>query len=246
MQHCHAAAASSLCSWYLWTELIQAPSLCFLLQRLQEVASLSSSNSRDAGTYGSSTGTTGSGSSSSPLSHLLGSISRKSRHLLQPISPNAVNIRPGQLTSSSTTAWQTVALDPSVTGASIPSSFLGMSHEWTNIEELNHGGSYLQLLKDLTAYGSGPLVVRVGGGSTDRLTTVPPQSTWVALKELHDATGALQGKTACAGSLKVCMTCMLLCCRMASHVRKHTTACAGPTCALLQHTPAAVLAPLLY
>jgi hypothetical protein len=98
-------------------------------------------------------------------------------------------VRPGMLTDSSTTAWATVAVDPTVTGAAIPSSFLGISHEWTNVEELNHGGSYLQLLQDLTAYGSGPLVVRVGGGSTDKLTTVPPQSTWVALKQLHEATG---------------------------------------------------------
>lgn len=74
-------------------------------------------------------------------------------------------------------------------GASIPSSFLGISHEWTNVEELNHGGSYLQLLKDLTAYGSGPLVVRVGGGSTDKQAEVPPESTFKALRELHNVTG---------------------------------------------------------
>lgn len=93
------------------------------------------------------------------------------------------------LTDNSTTAWATVAVDPSTTGASIPSSFLGISHEWTNVEELNHGGTYLQLLQDLTAYGSGPLILRVGGGSTDKRTEVLPQSTWVALKELHEATG---------------------------------------------------------
>jgi hypothetical protein len=47
----------------------------------------------------------------------------------------------------------------------------------------------MKLLKDLTAYGSGPLVMRVGGGSTDTLTTVPPESTFKALKELHESTG---------------------------------------------------------
>lgn len=111
------------------------------------------------------------------------------RRLQQPISPDAVNVVPTLFTSESTSQWATVALDPSVAGINIPSSFLGISHEWTNVEELNHGGSYLQLLKDLTAYGSGPLVVRVGGGSTDKLADVPPESTFKALRELHEATG---------------------------------------------------------
>lgn len=92
------------------------------------------------------------------------------------------------MTSSSTTQWATAALDPQSLGRSIPSSFLGISHEWTNVEELNHGGSYLQLLQDLTAYGSGPLVLRVGGGSTDMLTDMLPNSTWRALQELHSIT----------------------------------------------------------
>jgi hypothetical protein len=108
---------------------------------------------------------------------------------LQAITPNAVNVIPGQLTGSYTTQWATVALDPAPVGSSIPSSFLGISHEWTNVEELNQGGSYLQLLKNLTVYGSGPLIVRIGGGSTDMSTGIPPQSTWVALKELHESTG---------------------------------------------------------
>jgi hypothetical protein len=47
----------------------------------------------------------------------------------------------------------------------------------------------MRLLKDLTAYGSGPLVMRVGGGSTDTLTTLPPESTFRALRELHESTG---------------------------------------------------------
>lgn len=93
------------------------------------------------------------------------------------------------LTSSSTTQWATVLRDPQSVGSAIPKSFLGISHEWTNVEELNHGGSYLQLLQDLTAYGSGPLVLRVGGGSTDLLAGIPPASTWKALEELHNRTG---------------------------------------------------------
>lgn len=131
----------------------------------------------------------GSSQRSSPLGCASRSSSTYRRHLLQPIAPNSVNVRPGMLTSSSTTQWATVMLDPQSVGSAIPKSFLGISHEWTNVEELNHGGSYLQLLQDLTAYGSGPLILRVGGGSTDLLAGIPPASTWKALEELHDSTG---------------------------------------------------------
>jgi len=133
----------------------------------------------------------GSSQRSSPLGCASRSSSTYRRHLLQPIAPNSVNVRPGMLTSSSTTQWATVMLDPQSVGSAIPKSFLGISHEWTNVEELNHGGSYLQLLQDLTAYGSGPLILRVGGGSTDLLAGIPPASTWKALEELHDSTGVL-------------------------------------------------------
>lgn len=172
----------------------------FLLQTLDTAgAPTSSSSAVGDGPSSSSTLLSSKGSSS-----LLSSISSFRRRILQPISPNAFNVRPGMLTSSSTTAWATVALDPSVAGASIPSSFLGISHEWTNVEELNHGGSYLRLLKDLTAYGSGPLVVRVGGGSTDKLTTVPPESTFQALRELHESTGETCSCNSATGHRLLC------------------------------------------
>jgi hypothetical protein len=141
-------------------------------------------------------------------------------------------------TSASTTSWTTVALDPAAKGASIPADFLGISHEWTNVEELNHGGSYLQLLKDLSAYGSGSLVVRVGGGSTDMQRSLPPASTWGQLRQLHKATGVQCGARARAcgpvcGRL-LCAGCGVPCSRAARagprvadqhphpHTRTHT------------------------
>eukprot|EP00775_Hariotina_reticulata_P005212 gene5212-5450_t len=87
--------------------------------------------------------------------------------------------------------WGRVSLVPSSRGASIPTTYLGISHEWTNVEELNHGGTYQRLLEDLTAYGGGPLVLRVGGGSTDKQYQPPSQTVFDSLKTLHDETGML-------------------------------------------------------
>jgi hypothetical protein len=47
----------------------------------------------------------------------------------------------------------------------------------------------LQLIQDLTAYGGGPLVVRIGGGSTDQQTAPAPASTWKELRQLQYKTG---------------------------------------------------------
>jgi hypothetical protein len=90
---------------------------------------------------------------------------------------------------STASDWGVVTLIPSSRGAAIPSTYLGISHEWTNVEELNHGGTYQQLLEDLTAYGGGPLVLRVGGGSTDKQYQPPSQAVFDSLKTLHDETG---------------------------------------------------------
>lgn len=138
-----------------------------------------------AGSRQTSTADTLRSTGSRPSSRL--NTQRRLTQLLQPSSLN--NVQPGLPSNSYTTQWTTAALSPGTGGATIPTDFLGISHEWTNIEELNHGGSYLQLLKDLTAYGSGPLVLRVGGGSTDLQRDVPPESTWQQLEQLHQATG---------------------------------------------------------
>lgn len=55
----------------------------------------------------------------------------------------------------------------------IPKSFLGISHEWPNVEDMPRQPKYMELMKWLSSFGSGPLVVRIGGGSTDKQNFVP-------------------------------------------------------------------------
>eukprot|EP00775_Hariotina_reticulata_P005367 gene5367-5602_t len=68
---------------------------------------------------------------------------------------------------------------------------MGFSHEWPYVEELHTIPQYTSIIKMLQSYGSGPLVLRIGGGSTDKLTTVPGQDVWHALSELHKDVGML-------------------------------------------------------
>ena len=71
----------------------------------------------------------------------------------------------------------------------VPASFLGISHEWPYIEELSQIPSYLDVLKRLASHGGGPLIVRIGGGSTDHQRSVPGDGVWDSLNRLADATG---------------------------------------------------------
>jgi hypothetical protein len=112
---------------------------------------------------------------------------RRQLHQAIPIRANALNVRPGLRARPA--SWATASITPSVRGFGIPKTFLGISHEWTNVEELNQAGTYLQLIQDLVAYGGGPLVVRIGGGSTDRQTAPAPASTWNELRQLQYKTG---------------------------------------------------------
>jgi hypothetical protein len=68
-------------------------------------------------------------------------------------------------------------------GIAIPSTFMGLSHEWGTAQTLMGDSStgvdniYRQLLKNLMAFGSGPIELRIGGNSTDE--TGEPASTTV-------------------------------------------------------------------
>lgn len=59
------------------------------------------------------------------------------------------------------------------TGKAIPPTFMGLSHEWGTAQTMMGDSTtgvddiYRQLLRNLTAYGSGPIVLRIGGNSTD-------------------------------------------------------------------------------
>ncbi len=80
-------------------------------------------------------------------------------------------------------------------GSMIASSFLGVSQEWgdaqsTMGDSLNGTNLiYRQLLANLSAYGSGPAEIRIGGDSTDR-TGEPTSTTVKAFSELVEASGA--------------------------------------------------------
>eukprot|EP00877_Chromochloris_zofingiensis_P014330 jgi/Chrzof1/9150/Cz03g37220.t1 len=83
----------------------------------------------------------------------------------------------------------TVDIDASARGLMIPDSFLGVSHEWLAVEELVNRREYLQVLKDLSNYGAGPQILRIGGGSTDLQRFVPNATVWKALTTLHKEAG---------------------------------------------------------
>jgi hypothetical protein len=79
-------------------------------------------------------------------------------------------------------------------GLQIPATFMGLSHEWVEAQFMMGDSStgvdniYRRLLKNLTAYGSGPLSIRVGGNSTDQ-TGEPNSNTAQPFAELSNALG---------------------------------------------------------
>ena len=86
-----------------------------------------------------------------------------------------VGVQPGSL--------GTATVDPGKPGIQIPAEFMGLSHEWMELSTImgepgNTNPIYRQLLKNLLAYGSGPILIRIGGSSTDSLGT--PTATTVA------------------------------------------------------------------
>jgi hypothetical protein len=82
-----------------------------------------------------------------------------------------------------------VMLNVDAPGRVIPQNFMGFSHEWTHVEELYDIPQYPNILRLLASWGSGPIVLRVGGGSTDKLVTVPDAHVWESLRNLNLATG---------------------------------------------------------
>lgn len=167
-----------------------------------------------------------------------------SRHLQQAIPANALNVRPGLKAEAAKPAtWATAVVNPKIQGYGIASTFLGISHEWTNIQELNQPGNYQQLLRDLTAYGGGPLVLRVGGGSTDMQTALPPPSVFSELKQLQYSTGGQAVPHMCCAHLaqtgKLYCTCAAhtllqrgkLHCTSAAHALMR---CVLPSCCITQ------------
>jgi len=79
-------------------------------------------------------------------------------------------------------------------GAVIPTGFLGLSHEWGTAQAMMGDSTkgvntiYRQLIENLSAYGSGPLLLRIGGNSSDQ-TPEPNSTTAQPFAELATALG---------------------------------------------------------
>jgi hypothetical protein len=92
------------------------------------------------------------------------------------------------------TALGSATLNTASPGSQIQPSFTGFSHEWTSPVELmgvpgNTNPIYRQLVKNLTAFGGGPLLVRIGGNSTDK-TTAPTTGIVAPMAQLYTDIGA--------------------------------------------------------
>jgi hypothetical protein len=91
-------------------------------------------------------------------------------------------------------ALGSAAVDAGAPGIQVPASFIGFSHEWGGQDELmgqpgRTNPIYRQLLKNLTAYGAGPIVIRIGGNSTDS-SGAPTTTTVAPMAQLATDIGA--------------------------------------------------------
>jgi hypothetical protein len=113
------------------------------------------------------------------------------------ISGSVTDSASGLVFSASRQASLLVSLLANVTigttpGVSIPTEFMGLSHEWGNTNRfmgnsvIGVNTGYRQLLLNLTAYGSSPVHLRIGGNSTD-LTGAPSGDPVLSFAELSKA-----------------------------------------------------------
>jgi hypothetical protein len=96
---------------------------------------------------------------------------------------------------NSTRKLASVHINPRQPSMAIPATFLGFSHEWGGGQIFMGSPStgtnpiYRQLVKNLVAFGAGPLIVRVGGASTDS-TAAPTAGEVDAFAQLYHDVGA--------------------------------------------------------
>ncbi len=82
-------------------------------------------------------------------------------------------------------------------GRAIPATFLGLAHEWTGAQammgdsQIGVNPIYRQLLSNLTAFGSGPLLLRIGGSSTDYQASQNREPTPTAARPFAELAQAL-------------------------------------------------------
>jgi hypothetical protein len=108
------------------------------------------------------------------------------------------------LTPSSNSAYLAAIKIGTTQGKTISPTFMGLSHEWGTAQTMlgdsttGTNSIYRQLLQNLTAYGSGPLNLRIGGNSTDKTgeptsTTVLPFAELAAALDVHFMLGVNLG-----------------------------------------------------
>jgi hypothetical protein len=89
----------------------------------------------------------------------------------------------------------TASINDTLPGQAASTSFLGLSHEWETARAIMGTSpaptnpSYVQLIKNLDAFGNGPFVIRIGGTSTDT-SGAPPSGAVDPFAAVHAATGA--------------------------------------------------------
>lgn len=66
----------------------------------------------------------------------------------------------------------------------ITQRFMGISREWQHVQDINAIPGHKGLLRLFSSYGGGPLVVSVGGSSTDKQDFVPSAAVFGALKQV--------------------------------------------------------------
>jgi hypothetical protein len=94
---------------------------------------------------------------------------------------------------SAPSSFATVSIG-TTSGQPISATFMGLSHEWGTAQTMMGDSTtgvdniYRQLLQNLTAYGSGPIYLRIGGDSTDK-TGEPTSTTTQPFAELAKALG---------------------------------------------------------
>lgn len=104
-----------------------------------------------------------------------------------------VTVEPGQ-------SLARVAIDPTIRGRAVPERFLGFSHEWGQAQlmmgdpAIGTNQIYRQLLVNLMDRSGGPLSLRIGGRTTDRIG--PPGTNTIAplaqlAQDLNEATAGV-------------------------------------------------------
>jgi hypothetical protein len=136
-----------------------------------------------------------SGITGTPANSAVVTPSATTTYTLTAAGPSGTFMQPVTVDVTSATPIGSAQIAVSQPGTTIPATFLGFSHEWTGAPTLMGSPStgtnpiYRQLVKNLLAYGGGPLIVRIGGNSTDE-TGAPVAGVVAPMAQLATDIGA--------------------------------------------------------